>query len=126
MTEPGSSPPVHSPVASPPPQVVVIQQPGNGMSVAGFVCGLLAVIFGLVPILFFVSFPLAILGAVFSLIGRGRAKRDPARSGKGLGTAGLILSVIGFALAIVGILILGAIADYFGDEVDRLEEFEAP
>lgn len=103
-------------------QVVVVQQRGNGMAVAGFVCGLLGAIFGLIPILFFLSFPLGILGLIFSVIARRRAKREPDRGGKGLATAGIVLSLIGIVLAIVSIAIIGEAADDLNDELERIEE----
>jgi hypothetical protein len=49
-------------------QVVFVERKGNGLSVAGFVCGLIGAIFGLIPILFWISFPLGILGIVFGMI----------------------------------------------------------
>ena len=85
----------------PQPQQVVVERKENGLGVAGFVCGLLSAIFSLLPIFFFLSFPLGILGIVFGAIGWGRARKDSARGGKGRSIAGLILGLIGFILVIV-------------------------
>jgi hypothetical protein len=85
-----------------------MQSRGNGLGTAGFVCGLLATIFGLIPILFFLSFVLGLLGIVFGWVGWRRAKREPDRGGKGLSIAGLILGVIGFTLAIISIAVINA------------------
>ena len=105
----------------PPPPAYAPSQRGNGLGVAGFVCGLLAAIFGLIPFLFFLSFILGILGIVFSAIGWRRARRDPARGGKGLSIAGLILGLIGFVLAIAQVAIIGEAAEDLDDEIDELE-----
>lgn len=104
-----SEPPDQAAVPPPPPQQVIVQQGGsNGLGTAGFVCGLLATIFGLIPFLFFLSFVLGLLGIVFGAIGWRRVRREPHRGGKGLSIAGLILGLIGFVLAIVSIAAINA------------------
>jgi hypothetical protein len=90
-------------------RVVVVHHQGNGMSVAGFVCGLLSALLGIVPLLFFVTFPLAVLGVIFGAIGWHRAAREPARGGKGLSIAGVVLGVLGFVFSIVGIILLNQV-----------------
>jgi hypothetical protein len=87
-------------------RVVVVHHHGNGMSVAGFVCGLLSALLGLVPLFFLVTFPLAVLGVIFGAIGWHRAARQPARGGLGLSIAGVVLGVLGFVFSIVGIILL--------------------
>jgi len=86
--------------------VILREKKGNGLGVAGFVCGLIAAIAGLIPLLFWISFPLGVLGLVFGGIGWGRARSDPERGGKGLSIAGVILGIIGIGLAIIGIVII--------------------
>jgi hypothetical protein len=88
-------------------RVIVVHQQGNGMSVAGFVCGLLSALLGLVPLFFFVTFPLAVLGVIFGGIGWHRASKQPARGGLGLSIAGVVLGVLGFFFSVVGIILLG-------------------
>ena len=97
------------PVAEAPavqPQIIIIEKKGNGLGIAGFVCGILSAIFGLIPLLFFITFPLAVLGMVFGAIGWARARSDAQRGGKGLSIAGLILGLIGFALGVWGLVII--------------------
>jgi hypothetical protein len=72
--------------------------PGNGMATAGFVCGLIGALAGLVPILFFIWLPLGILGIVFGAIGRGNASSLPDRKGAGLAVAGIILGIVALVL----------------------------
>ena len=98
--------------ATPPQQIVVVERKGNGLGVAGFVCGLIGAIFGLIPLLFWISFPLGVLGLVFGGIGWRRARREPERGGKGLAVAGVILGALAIILAIIGIAIID---DAFSD-----------
>lgn len=84
-------PPPGNPYGPPPGAPYGGPPPGNGLAVAGFVLGLLSLL------LFLTTWPavvLGILGLVFAVIGRSRAKQ---RGGKhrGLAIAGIILSVIG-------------------------------
>jgi hypothetical protein len=109
-----SETPPPPPAAPPQPaaaQPVFVQSRGNGLGTAGFVCGLLATIFGLVPFMFFLSFLLGLLGVIFGGVGWRRATRDPTRGGKGLSIAGLILGLIGFILAIVSVVAINAALD---------------
>ena len=76
------------------------------MGILGFIFSLIAAVFlliGLIPFLgwlnWLTTLPAAVLGAVFSGLGL-------ARSGGGLGVAGLIISVVVFFLA-VGRLYIG-------------------
>jgi hypothetical protein len=58
----------------------------QGLGIAGFVCGLLSVVFLVVPCLWlFTSIPLAIIGLVLSAVSCSRS---------GFGVAGLVLSLI--------------------------------
>lgn len=77
-----------------------VEHPRNGLGTAGFVLGLIGLIFSFVPIIGVVAWPLVILGLIFSLIGflRGRSGRA---TNKGLALAGMILSAIGLVICIV-------------------------
>lgn len=100
MSETPDSPSAQQPAAAP-QQVVVMQKRGNGMAVAGFVTGLLALIFAVTILLFVLAYPLGIPGLIFSAIGLRRANADPTRGGKGLAIAGLVLSIIALILAVL-------------------------
>jgi uncharacterized protein DUF4190 len=76
------------------------QAPSNGLGTAALVLGILAILLAFVPILGFVSYPLAILGTVFGLVGLRRVSRRAATN-RGVALAGLITSVFGFVLVIV-------------------------
>src|SRR4051794_5298803 len=63
------------PMVSPTPVFVV----GNGLATAALVIGILAVLFGVIPLLFFITFPLAGLALIFGLVARPRSERLPGR-----------------------------------------------
>lgn len=74
--------------------------PKNGMGTAALVLGILAIVLAFIPILGFASYPLAVLGIIFGLIGVRRvSKRHAANKGVALG--GLIASAIGLVLVII-------------------------
>lgn len=56
----------------------------NAMSVAGFVC----------------SFFFALLGLIFSIIGKKQCKRS-GEKGQGLATAGIVISIVSMALSVL-------------------------
>jgi hypothetical protein len=88
----------------PPPQT-----PSNGLGITALVLGVLAILLAFVPILGFASYPLAILGIVFGVVGLRRVSRRVATN-RGVALAGLITSVIGFVLVIIStVLYVGAI-----------------
>jgi amino acid transporter len=77
-----------------------VQPPRNGLGTAGFVLGLIGLLFSFLPVVGVVAWPLVILGLIFSLIGVYRAVKGRATN-KGLSIAGVILSVIGLVICIV-------------------------
>lgn len=76
--------------------VPVINEPGRGQAVAGMVLGIISICLFWDPIL---GLPLAILGLIFSILGRRSVTR------RGMATAGLVLSIITlvFTLSICGL-----------------------
>ncbi|WP_033294409.1 DUF4190 domain-containing protein [Amycolatopsis jejuensis] len=83
-----------------PPQQTQQLQPKNGLGTAGFVLGLLGLIFSFIPIIGLIAWPLVILGVIFSALGIARVRAQKATN-KGIAIAGLVLSVIGLIIAIV-------------------------
>jgi hypothetical protein len=75
------------------------QTSSPGIGTAGFVCGVLAVVFALVPLLNIILAPiLGILGIVFGAVGMSQAGKRNAPSG--LSRAGGILGVVSFVILI--------------------------
>lgn len=75
-------------------------QPRSAMAVASLVLGIVALVTSILPIINNLSFLLAILGIVFAIVGLVGISKGK-KSGKGLGIAGLVLSVIAFVLVLV-------------------------
>lgn len=102
----------------PQPQYVVAgPQLKNGLGTAALVCGIVGVVFALIPILFFISFPLGILGVVFGAVGMSRVRRKVANN-RGMAVAGFILGIIAFVLAIIGAVAIGSAVDDLNNDLN--------
>ncbi|HJQ46917.1 MAG TPA: DUF4190 domain-containing protein [Amycolatopsis sp.] len=102
------------PPAPPEPSV---QAARNGLGTAGFVLGLIGLIFSVIPIIGVVAWPLVILGFIFSLIGLNRALKKKATN-KGLAIAGIVLSVIGLVICIVWTAAFGKAANDLNNQIN--------
>jgi hypothetical protein len=80
------------------------------------VCGIIGVVVGLIPFLFFLAFILGVLALVFGFTGRGTAKRREG-AGSGQAIAGVILGGVAVILGIVGVVILVAVINNTSDEI---------
>jgi hypothetical protein len=99
----GAQPVYAQPVyAQQPPTVYVQQAPSNGLGTAGFVTGLLGLIFCWVPALGII---LALLGVIMGGVGISAGKKKGASTG--LAIAGLVLGIIALIPAII---IISAVA----------------
>src|SRR5687768_517063 len=94
---------------------------GNGMAVAALVLGIVGVVFGLIPLFFFVALPAGVLGLVFGWVGRKRAKADPLVPGRRMATWGLVLGIGAIGLGIVGIAIVGNAANELDKDLEELQ-----
>ena len=70
------------------------------MSIAGLVLGIISAIGGWIPGLNYFAWALGILGIVLSVIGRSKAVKESQPTGTA--TAGLVLSIIGTAISVIG------------------------
>lgn len=95
------------------------QQKGKGFAVTALVLGILGCCFGLIPILGFVSFPLAVVGLVFGIIGVIGGLKG-TRSGKIMAIVGSILCVLALVLAIVGVVIVNNAVNELGESLDEV------
>ncbi len=73
---------------------------GAGFSIAGLVLGIHATIVAWFYMYNIIAVVMGILGIIFAAVGRKKAKEAGASTG--VGTAGLVLSIIGTVLAVVG------------------------
>ncbi|WP_345379739.1 hypothetical protein [Pseudonocardia yuanmonensis] len=87
-------PPQYAPVPPPAPQ------PRNGLGTAGFVLGLLALLFAWIPFVGVIGWPLSVLGLILSGFGLQRVTTGRADN-KGLSVAGLALSAIALLVCVL-------------------------
>ncbi|GAA1738787.1 DUF4190 domain-containing protein [Nonomuraea bangladeshensis] len=87
------------------------QQMRNGLGIAALVIGIIGVLTGVIPILFFASGTLGLLAVIFGFVGRARASRGTASNG-GLALSGAILGLISMGLATWGLVVtVSAVGD---------------
>jgi uncharacterized protein DUF2510 len=75
---------------------------GNGIAVAAISCGLVALLFAWMPVFVVIGLTLGVLGVVFGVKGRRRAKN--VGHGHGMAMAGLISGIGALLLSIVGVV----------------------
>lgn len=92
----------------------------NGLGTAGFVLGLLATIFGLVPILGVGSFLVGALGLIFGILGYVRSRKHLATNG-GLALSGAILGAIGIVFAIISTAATSAAVSSMNQSIHQLD-----
>ena len=100
------------------PAAVASAPARNGLGTAGFVLGLIGLIFSPIPIVGVIAWPLVILGLIFSLIGLSRANRRVA-SNKGLAVAGVVCSAVGLVMCILWVAAFGKAVDDVRNESNR-------
>lgn len=93
--------------------------PKNGLGTAGFVLGLLAALFAMIPIIGVIAWPLGILGLIFGLVGISRVSNGTATN-KGLTIAGAVLSAVALVICMVWIAAFGTAAGEIDAELDAL------
>ena len=107
-------PQVHHQPPMPPPA------PQNGLGTAGFVLGLVGLLFSFLPVIGVVAWPLVILGLVLGLVGVSKANRGQATN-KGLAVAGIALSAIGLAICVLWAAVFTKAASDVDRAVDELK-----
>jgi hypothetical protein len=76
----------------------------NPMALTGMISGILSVTCGLCCY----GLPFNVLGIIFSLVGLSQIKNDPApQKGRGMAIAGLVLSIISIAFALLILIVFG-------------------
>ncbi len=78
-------------------------QPQNGLGTAGFILGLVGLIFSIMPIVGVVAWPMVITGLILAIVARGRVADGVATNGA-MATAGLVLSIIGLAICVAWLI----------------------
>lgn len=97
-----------------------LTQPSNGMGTAGFVLGLIGLVFSPIPIIGVIAWPLVILGLIFSLVGFSKARKGRATN-KGLALAGVVCSAVGLVICIVWLAAFGEAANQASKELENVK-----
>ncbi|MFI8996059.1 DUF4190 domain-containing protein [Streptomyces sp. NPDC053542] len=106
------------PGAPVPTGVPAPQAARNGLGIAALVLGVIGVLSGLIPLLFWFAGTLGLLALIFGLVGRGRAKRGQATN-KGVALAGVLLGIAGLILSVVGAVITFTAVKDTVDEINK-------
>ena len=81
---------------------VANKNPGTGFSVAALVLGILSVILAWFYLINIVAIVFGIMGVIFAAVGRKKSIAVGAPTG--LGTAGLVISIIGLIIGAIGFI----------------------
>jgi uncharacterized membrane protein YgaE (UPF0421/DUF939 family) len=99
---------------------------GQGLGIAGLVLGIISIPLAVMGCTFIIALLFGAAGIVFSAIGLSQARQ--ANGARGITTAGLVVSIVGSAIAILWFLFLGAFIqdamDHKGKWFDKLENLE--
>lgn len=102
-------------------RVEIVERKGNGLAVAGLVLGIVGVAIGLVPLFFVGAFICGALALIFGVVAWRAVRRLPERGRKGMAVWATILGVAAIALGGVGAAI---VTDAFNDLERDLNELQ--
>ena len=92
--------------ASGQPQIGVEQgRPKNGLGPTAVILGIVGVLFGLVPMTFFIAGPVGVAGVLVGRAGHRRCKRGEANNGR-VAMFGAVISGAAIVLACIGAVIV--------------------
>ena len=95
---------------------------GKGLGVAALILGILAVVCSFIPCFSFWAIVLGVIGIILGAVGLSKAKKGGGS--KGLPKSGLILSIIGTAIAVVWIVAFaGAVSKAGSDYKDAMDNY---
>ena len=90
----------------------------NGMAIASMVLGIVGVVVGLIPFMFWVALICGLLALIFGFVGWGNAKRGAPH--KGMAVAGYILGGIAVLLGIWGLYVVSTAVEELGRELEKI------
>lgn len=97
-------------------------QTTNGFAVASLVLGIVAAVFGLIPLLSVIALIAGILAVIFGVVGLRRAQAGGGH--RGMARAGLVTGIVGIILAIIGMVIINEAIEDVDRELQKLEEIQ--
>lgn len=106
----------------------VRERPGgrNPLAWVGLVIGIMAVAYGLIPLLFFLAWLLAPFAILFGVIGLVIAARRPDRPQRGIAIAGTVLGFVAILAGIGGIIVIDRVASAISDRLEELIDEDEP
>jgi hypothetical protein len=108
-------PPQYQPPLPPP------REPQNGLGIAGFVLGLVGLLFSFIPIIGMIAWPMVIIGLVLGIVGLSKANNGQANN-KGMAISGIALSALGLVVCILWVAVFGKAANDVKDAADELQK----
>lgn len=102
------------------PRVIYVEKTGNGLAVAALVLGIIGVVFGLIPLTFFIALILGVVGLVLGIAGIRRAKRT--QSSGVITWTGTILCLGAIALGIWGAVIVADTAEELDEVFEQYDQ----
>jgi hypothetical protein len=105
--QPGYPPPQGAPYGYYQPQPYAVGQPGNGLGVAGGVCGIVAVVLCWIPFVDYVSVVLGALAIIFGALGIRHANAHGG-GGKGMAVTGVVTGIVALVIAVLFLAIIYA------------------
>jgi len=100
--------------------VIYVERRGNGLAVAALVLGIIGLVFGFIPLFFWIALPLGVVGLILGIPAILRANKGSG--GKIMAVVGTVLSAGAIALGVWGAVIVGEAVDEInevGRELDR-------
>jgi hypothetical protein len=82
------------------PQVFAAGQPGNGIGIAGGVCGIVAVVLCWIPFVDYVSIILGALAIIFGALGLRHANTHGG-AGKGMAITGIVTGIVALVISVL-------------------------
>ena len=130
-TEPTAQPaqvPSQQPAPTPPAAQQAATIPTTGMGIAGLVLGILAVPPAFIPLMNFLTLPLAVVGIVLAAVGFSAVRKGKAK-GKGIAVAGIVLNIIAIGIFILmygtSAAVTGAAVSTAGDAASKQASTQA-
>jgi hypothetical protein len=123
---PGGPPPPHAypPQGVPygyyqqPPAYAVVQQ-GNGLGLAGGICGIVAVVLCWIPFVDYISIVLGALGIIFGAIGIRHANERGGGS-KGMAVTGVVTGIVALVISILFLAVVYAAVESIPNSIGAL------
>jgi len=129
MSDYQEPPGAHQRAYPPPPPVAGYQQQfyptpqvGAGLQVTAIVAGIFGVIFGLIPITFFLAWAFGLVALVVGIMAYRRAKAVGLKQGR----AGIVMGAIALALGVVGVVIVSDAFEDLDEDLSCIDEADTP